>query len=353
MKKRFVFPILLVIQIVLVQVLACFPDTVERYYSTNFYQSLSLFSRFLIGWIPFSVGDVIYLCLLVVGFRWIYVKKHRFLKNWKQNSLEIIRLITLLYFLFHVSWGLNYYRKPLNEKLNVKNEYSFKQLQEFTKRMVLKTNSIQFRLMHNKSQAVIFPYTEKELMHMASDGYTRLTLHLPGFNYVQPSIKASLFSYPLSYMGFGGYLNPFTNEAQINTLKPKFSTPQTICHEMAHQLGYASESECNFLGFLAAWHHEDLYFKYSASTFVLHYCLYHLELMQKGSSECFRKQLNQGVLQNFNENKLFWQQHETIVNDFFVYFYDSFLKLNKQKDGIESYSKFMSLLINYNLKYSL
>ena len=134
MKKRFVFPILLVIQIVLVQVLACFPDTVERYYSTNFYQSLSLFSRVLIGWIPFSVGDVIYLCLLVAGFRWIYVKKHRFLKNWKENSFEIIRFITLLYFLFHVLWGLNYYRNPLNEKLDLKKEYSLKQLKEFTQR---------------------------------------------------------------------------------------------------------------------------------------------------------------------------------------------------------------------------
>ncbi|MBU3663272.1 MAG: DUF3810 family protein [Bacteroidetes bacterium] len=144
-----------------------------------------------------------------------------------------------------------------------------------------------------------------------------------------------------------------THLAQINTLKPKYTSPVTICHEMAHQLGYASENECNFIGFMAAWHHKDLYFKYSASTFAVTYCLYHLELMKNGSSKVYKDQLNKGVLLNFEENRIFWQQHQTVINDFFTYFYDRFLKMNQQKDGMESYSKFMSLLLHYNLKYSL
>ena len=39
-------------------------------------------------------------------------------------------------------------------------------------------------------------------------------------------------------MGFSGYLNPFTHEAQADDLMPLFNTPLTA-HEMAHQLGYA------------------------------------------------------------------------------------------------------------------
>jgi hypothetical protein len=31
-----------------------------------------------------------------------------------------------------------------------------------------------------------------------------------------------------------------------------YSFPMTANHEMAHQMGYASESECNFIGFLAS-----------------------------------------------------------------------------------------------------
>ena len=29
------------------------------------------------------------------------------------------------------------------------------------------------------------------------------------------------------------------------------------------------------------------------------------------------------------------------------YFYDNFLKMNQQKDGMESYSKYVNLLVNY------
>ena len=50
-------------------------------------------------------------------------------------------------------------------------------------------------------------------------------------------------------MGYAGYLNPFTLEAQINTKIPKLNYIFTAAHEMAHQLGVASESEANFIAF--------------------------------------------------------------------------------------------------------
>ena len=51
-------------------------------------------------------------------------------------------------------------------------------------------------------------------------------------------------------MGFSGYLNPFTNEAQVDILIPKYQLPTTASHEVAHQLGYAAENEANFIGIL-------------------------------------------------------------------------------------------------------
>jgi hypothetical protein len=36
-----------------------------------------------------------------------------------------------------------------------------------------------------------------------------------------------------NYMGFSGYLNPFTNEAQVNYLGPMYTFPATTCREMA------------------------------------------------------------------------------------------------------------------------
>ena len=74
-------------------------------------------------------------------------------------------------------------------------------------------------------------------------------------------------------MGFSGYLNPITNEAQVDGLIPEFKFPTTASHEAAHQIGYAAENEANFIGFLAASHHPDTYFRYSGYAFGLRHCL--------------------------------------------------------------------------------
>ena len=142
-------------------------------------------------------------------------------------------------------------------------------------------------------------------------------------------------------------LNPFTNEAQVNDRIPMVNFPFTVCHEMAHQTGIGSESECNFIGYLAAINNSDDYFQYAAYTTAVRYCFRNLEEIEEGKSKLYLEKLNKGVLKNFDENEVFWKEYETPINTFFEYFYDNFLKANQQKDGLESYSKFIGLLIGY------
>jgi hypothetical protein len=52
-----------------------------------------------------------------------------------------------------------------------------------------------------------------------------------------------------------------------------YSFPMTANHEMAHQMGYASESECNFIGFLASVKNDNLHIQYSGYSMALRYCL--------------------------------------------------------------------------------
>ena len=60
--------------------------------------------------------------------------------------------------------------------------------------------------------------------------------------------------------------------------------------------------------------------------------------------------LNPGVLKNFKESETYWAQYETPIETGFKWFYDSYLKYNQQEKGLESYSKFIDLLIHYRLK---
>ena len=347
MKRKFILPLFLLIQIIVVKTIGLFPDFVENVYSKGFYPKLAFVSRKVFGWLPFSFGDVTYFILILLLFRWIWKHRIGFFKEWKDNLLAILSWVSVFYLFFHLLWGMNYYRIPLHEKLHIEKEYSKEQLEIFIEKMLVKTNALQLKITKNDSVAVVIPYSHDEIYNLALKGYENIPNDLKEFRYEVKSIKSSLFSYPLSYMGFGGYLNPFTNEAQVNYLKPKYTSPLTTCHEMAHQTGIGSESECNFIGFVTAAKNEDLYFQYSAYSFALRYALHNLEIMQEGSSETYIKKINKGILKNFEENEIFWKKYQTPINTFFEYFYDNFLKANQQKDGMESYSKFVGLAIGY------
>ena len=48
------------------------------------------------------------------------------------------------------------------------------------------------------------------------------------------------------------------------------------------------------------------------------------------------------------QSQAFWESYQNKSEKYFKIFYDNFLKANKQKDGIEGYSKMVVLLINYH-----
>ena len=347
MKRKFILPLFLILQIIVVKTIGLFPDFVETWYSKGFYPKLAHTFRTVWGWLPFSLGDVLYFILILFLIQWIWKHRIGFFKEWKNNGLAILSWISVFYFFFHLLWGMNYYRIPLHEKLQLDKEYSKAQLQVFTEIMLAKTNTLQLQITKNDTVAVVLPYSEEEIYNLALNGYAHLPKELEEFCYKNKSIKNSLFSYPLSYMGFGGYLNPFTHEAQVNHLKPKYTAPLTTCHEMAHQTGIGSESECNFIGFITARNNENVYFQYSAYSFALHYALTNLEALEEGSSKPYIAKINTGVLKNFEENKQFWTQYNTLISSIFEWWYDHFLKANQQQDGMEGYSKFIGLVIGY------
>ncbi len=303
--------------------------------------------RFFFGKIPISVGDICYLILIFFLIKWIWNKRRTWKLEWKNNLLQMTGVFSIFYFCFHFFWGINYYRIPLFEKMAISRAYTDADLLNFTRRLITKTNAIHFQITKNDTIKVIFPYTKEEVFKTNLDGYHSLAIDYPFFEYQNPSLKKSIVSLPLSYMGFGGYLNPFTNEAQVNYLIPMYNFPTTTCHEMAHQLGYASESEANFIGFLASIKNKNNYYKYSGYSFALRYCLHYWSIRDENILNQLIKTIHPGIIANYNESEKFWNQYDTFIDKGFRLFYDRFLKINQQSEGIESYSRFVDLMVNF------
>lgn len=347
MQRKYILPLFLLFQIIFLKVIAFFPEVVERFYSNGMYVWISKISRLTLGKIPFSVGDVMYGIIILYAVIAIWKTRKNWKTDWKDNLLKVTSFLSVAYFLFHMLWAMNYYRQPLFEKMTIKRDYSNDDLFDFTEKLIVKTNEVHYAITKNKNLKVTNPYSQDDIFKMSQNGYDNLSKQHPFFKYQTASIKKSLISLPLTYMGFGGYLNPFTNEAQVNDKLPMYGFPNVVCHEMAHQIGYGSESECNFIGFLASIKNEDLYFQYSAYANALRYCMANIGMKDEAKFKILKAKINPGIIANYKESDLFWEQYDTFIDKGFHAFYDQFLKMNQQKDGMESYSKFVDLLVNY------
>jgi len=340
-------------QIIFVKIMGYFPGFVETYYSNGLYPFLSKLERYTLGWIPFSFGDLVYTMGSLYILRWLYLNRKRIRKDLKNWLIDVFSAVSVIYFAFHLFWGFNYYRKPLHENLNLQRDYTTEELVSFVEKLIPKANAIHMEITHNDTLKVEMPFTRKQIVRQAPLGYDNLVDKFPHLEYHPKSMKFSMYSLPLTYMGFSGYLNPLTNEAQVDYLIPLYKMPTTTCHEVAHQLGYAAENEANFIGCLASMNHNNIYFKYSGYVFGLRHCMNEIYRRDECLFETLVETINEGILKNYKEAEEFWDSYQNPLEPVFKLSYNSFLKANNQAKGMESYNYVVALLVNYFEKNSL
>ena len=182
---------------------------------------------------------------------------------------------------------------------------------------------------------------------MSYNAYQNIKIQYPFLLYNNQSVKPSLLTSIVSYAGYSGYYNPFSGEAQVNTDLPKFYMPFVTCHEMAHQLGYASESEASFVGYLAAIHSSKPLFRYSA-LFEL-FLVANSELLQRDfwSGILNLKSLNPSVKKDRRIFREFILGRQNNVEPIIKNVYDQYLKANQQKSGINSYNELVGWVMAY------
>ena len=143
MQRRYILPLFLLIQILVLQIIPYFPEFVERFYSNGLYVFISKISRLTLGKIPFSIGDIMYATMILYVLKFIWDSRKTWKLEWKNNILKLLSVLSVVYFLFYFLWAMNYYRQPLFEKMKIERDYTDSDLLEFTKKLIAKTNEIQ------------------------------------------------------------------------------------------------------------------------------------------------------------------------------------------------------------------
>ncbi len=334
-----------------IQILNQFPNFVETVYSRNLYTVFRSIFHFSLSWIPFSVGDLFYIILIVLAIQFIFRLIRKKFKNWKHSLVYAIAFLSKIYVFFHLLWGLNYYRVPLHEQLQIENEYTTFELINFTEKLIEQTNTLHLQLKENDSLPVDFNYNHENISKLVFDGIDAVNEPKINLNYGRRNLKKSLFSVPLTYGGFGGYLNPFSLEAQYNNEIPYFKWPTTLTHEVAHQMGFAKENEANFIACLVGLQHEDESFRYATYGFALKKCLNELFYRDPALFEELKQCVNYGVIENYRELQEFWKDYQNPIEPLLKIMYGSYLNINNQPDGMKSYDYVVALLVNYDFSF--
>ena len=325
-------------------------SVVEKYYSDFFYLYISEKLRFITGWISIPIGDLLYLFII---FSLIYFVFFRIKKS-TNILLNLGSSAFIFIFLFYVLWGLNYKRVPVKDHLNVDGNFEIKELTDFTETLIDKINKKHIFLFKNDSVRPINEYSFTESIEISKNNIDKLKEKIKTpiikSNYKNVSVKKSLFSLPLTYMGFSGYINPFTNEANINYKIPSTSLIFVINHEIAHQLGIASEKDANFISYLMLISSDDEYLKYCGLSYALRLCLNELSKLDYDKYQYLSQKVNKGIIKDFVEINKFWKNYEGKIEKVSKKSYDLYLKQNNIQSGIKNYNESISLILKYKFQ---
>ncbi|MFY0673303.1 MAG: DUF3810 domain-containing protein [Bacteroidia bacterium] len=352
-KTQKTLAIALPIQWVVFKLVSLASSGIESIYSNGIFKVISGFQKMAFGWIPFSIGQIVFYFLLAF-FVWLLFNGIRSLKNEKRKTLYTcfnalaapLSLLSIIYFFFMILWGFNYERQPLAESLKLKqNEIELIDLKNLAEELIEATNNSRAKATNRDDTCLVLSFKNSDYFKMAKQAFENLGTKSNLFINKNPSVKAVALPQLMSLFGLGGIYFPFTGEANVNMHQPDFKLPFTICHEMAHQVGVGSEAEANFVAYLACKASDDPVFNYSGNLAAMRYTLH---AIHKSDSAAFNDLIitcNKGVLLDLEENTLYWERFETPINDFSRWINNLYLKSNGQPDGVLSYGKMVELMV--------
>ena len=339
-RRWLILPLLAVVTFLLTEILASNPDFVENFYSGFIYPIIASVFSAVSTLVPFSLDDLFYGMLILSGFILLIlaiVKKI----SLKMMGKVVLNVLAAVYILFYVLWGFNYYRPPLNERLNLLDR------EPNTAEFITVFNEI---VENTNASYTGFDDTDKaEIDSMVAESYRKLApalgLDYPGGKRTAKNITLGRF---FAGAGISGYFGPFFSEVHVNPYNLPVEYPFVLAHEKAHQLGITSEAEANFYAWLVCSRSSSPELRYSANLAALRYFMYqgfHLNTFP----EIVRK-IDENVMNDLKEIQEHWAGlRNEKVDRVAAKVNDAYLKTNKVEKGIEDYRGLVKYVMDFKL----
>ncbi|WP_426349853.1 DUF3810 domain-containing protein [Alloiococcus sp. CFN-8] len=323
------------------------PEIVEKYYSTTINKFIREALNMITGWLPFSLAELLYY-FLVALLIWFVVTTvvGIFKKRFINRFVNLLCYLSILYILFMVLWGFNYQRQPLSDTLGYSsNSFITSDLYNLCDHLIERANILRAEQVEDEKGVTAVPGGYKEVFTRLQDSYKQAGKEYKVFSGHYGSAKAIAISPLMSYTGITGMYMPYTGEANVNYNIPPFMWASTAAHEMAHQRGFAREDEANYIAYLVCSFSEEEDIQYSGVFLAL---IYSMNAMYREDQESYyqlRDKYSQGLLRDMKYNSDFWDKYQGRAEEISNNINDSYLKGNRQEDGVKSYGRMVDLLL--------
>ena len=363
MKKRVFTLLLLPLSAMILLLVRSSSYVAEEIFAKRIYKVLSIVISSVTSIVPFSVAEMILLVgpILILFFivrlviRIIRGKGMR--KTYILNfMLNVGCVISLIVFGYIMLCGVNYHRYSFSHYSGLVIEDSTEdELYGLCLDLTRRANDLREQIttvdengaMYTSVKATKLAKEAKEAMNNLSKEYPILSGYL-----AKP--KGILLSKYMSMTETTGIYIPWTVEANVNVDIPSVDIPVTMCHELAHLRGFMREDEANYIAYLACTTYDDIEIQYSGVKLALSYSMN--QLYRKNPDRYFEvaKQYGKGLVADVIAHDEYWSQFEdTVVSTVSNKINDTYLKVNDQKDGTQSYGRMVDLLLaEYRKKQS-
>jgi hypothetical protein len=325
------------------------PEFTEKYYSGVVYPVISLILHSLTKWFTFSLGEILLVTAVIsVTVLFFYGVFCLIIKRQLKPLLILLNSVLIIYSSFMWSWGFNYYRSPITTQLNYDtSNFKHSELMDLCISLIQDANNLRQTIPSDDLGIAVSFKSKPELISEGKNTlpYVKSLVKTPSFSVGH--IKKITLSYPMLYTGIVGIYFPFTAEANVNTAVPDLFFTSTVIHEAAHLLGYAFEDEANFLAYYGSIHSENHFVAYSGTLLALVHSMNALYAIDPDDYFSLLKYYSESVVLDLKEHSNFWKTYEGKVRETSDSVNDSYLKLNRQKDGVKSYGRMVDLLIAY------
>jgi hypothetical protein len=250
-KARLVIDLGLVVLAGAMAVLPLSPDGVESWFSIWWYPRVQHLLTPLSNGVPVALFDAIVSALGVIAIV-IVVRGVGAARTTRRIAPVLIALRRLLvgaaalYLLFLATWGLNYRRIPMADRLVVRPGAPA------SERVVMLGLDAVARMnaLHDAAHAGGWqedPWASERLREAFATTQRALSDAPPA---VPGRLKRTALGPYFRWTGVDGMVDPFALEVLANPDLLPWERPFVTAHEWAHLAGYADESEANFVGWL-------------------------------------------------------------------------------------------------------